>query len=194
MTYVNLIAVSEHPSTIDEMLARDPWCQLRVTIWKAQAFLLQQTAFNTNAGADAYALRINDELREVAKLFDDGKRFIVRFRPVMLGFTFQRRLMERSTCFHPNALLVESLAFGVLQNMLTRSPAKQLRRLPTFDVGPEARPVDSASVLTQRWRLYDAFRQAVLSIGTVNDNDTVNGTAGMSPSVVGNSAVGGILY
>lgn len=134
-TYVNLLGVSENVHTLDEMIGKHTWCKIGVGMWKARAFFETHTVFNGAKGADEYARQINAELRLAARDFDDGRRFVVRFRPVLVGFGFDRRLTDPMSCFHPNEQLVEGLAYGLLQNMASRTPAEQLKRLPIYTAG-----------------------------------------------------------
>lgn len=136
-TYVNLVSVTEHPSSLDQMMAEQPWCQLRVSLWKASNFMRHHTRFNKGAGADEYARQINHELHAIAREFGDGERFVIRVRTMMLELTFQRRLMEPTTCFHPSTILVGSLALGLLQNMVSQGPSMQLTRLPAYEEPPD---------------------------------------------------------
>lgn len=136
-TYVNVIGVSEHVSSLDEMVDSHLWCAAAIKLWKANAFLKSGVNFNSARGADEYAGQINQQLRQIVRDFDDGRTFVVRFRPIMIGFHFERRVMDALTCFHPNKELAESLAFGTLQNMISRRPGDQLARLPYYDAQPD---------------------------------------------------------
>mmetsp|Transcript_15379 Transcript_15379/g.39962 ORF Transcript_15379/g.39962 Transcript_15379/m.39962 type:complete len:423 (-) Transcript_15379:191-1459(-) len=150
-TYVNVLGVSERVSSLDDMLKQSLWCRTGNLLWKARAFLETHTVFNSAKGADEYARQINDVLREAVRDFDDGRRFVVRFRPVMLDFAFDHRLTDHMSCFHPNERLVQSLAWGLLQNMASRSPARQLRHLPAY-TAPKPDKDEQA--------LFDAFKKS----------------------------------
>jgi hypothetical protein len=115
--YVNLLAVSDKPSSISALSDNDPWCALSMAVWKAKVRSSSGTNFNDPETGDPFAAQINQLLLELAEEFDDGVSFVVRFQPVLRGFTFQQRLGDPFTCFHPSTELSSAMAWGLLQNM-----------------------------------------------------------------------------
>lgn len=117
MTYVNLLAVGDHPSSISRLQASDTWCATEMVLWKAKVRLMTGMPFNDPATGDPFAAQVNRLLVQLAEEFDDGISFVVRFQPLLRGFTFQKRLGDPFTCFHPTLELTAELAWGLLQNM-----------------------------------------------------------------------------
>lgn len=153
-TYVNLMGVMEAASSLETMMQRNLWCRMGVTVWKTTHFLKEKTVFNPiDASADAYARALNGAMRELAAEFDDGASFVVRFRPLLLGFSFDWRLTDALSCFHPNARLVPELAYGLVQNMLAPAPGAQLLSLPAYSAAPAA--------LVSAKKRFDAFKRRV---------------------------------
>jgi len=119
--YVNLLAISDKPSSISALGDYDPWCALSMAAWKLRVKSLYGTNFNDPETADPFAAQVNQLLLSLAEEFDQGGTlddgFVVRFQPVLRGFTFQQRLGDPFTCFHPTLELSSAVAWGLLQNM-----------------------------------------------------------------------------
>lgn len=131
-TYVNLMGLADRPSSLQTVQDTSLWCGTGVGLWKKLVKHRSGTEFNPAEGADEYAWQLNKEVLAAAEAYDDGKRFIVRYRPFLRGFTFQLRLADEFTCFHPGPQLVPDLAYGMLQNMITRTSTDQLTKLPIY--------------------------------------------------------------
>jgi len=65
--------------------------------------------------------------------FDAPERnFVVRFQPVLRGFVFRREILDAVTCFHPNPLTLNQMAFGLLDNMRAAADQPKLSQLPCY--------------------------------------------------------------
>lgn len=134
--YVNLMSATEHGSSLQKLQDDYMWCRTFVKAWQLKVSILGSGSFNSAEGAEAFAREFNQRILELAEEFDDGKRMVVRFRPVTSGLTFRKESMDPITCFHPRRWLAQEIALGLLQNMAS-SPRRHMHTLAAFTAKAE---------------------------------------------------------
>lgn len=157
--YVNLLGVSDTPSSLDDVQKETMWCKLQVAGWKKKVRFETGIVFNEMDGADAFATELNRMLLAAAERFDDGRNFVVRYRPLLRGYAFQSRLSDPFTCFHPHRSFAQELGYGLLQNMASDS-MRQLATLPIYR--PPGQTSGDLSVSLHALKTMGAFKRKVM--------------------------------
>ena len=87
--------------------------------------------------------QINAAIRRAARFFDDGRSFIVRYQPVMteLNMVASGYAVDKFSCFHPKGTVLEAVARGLMQNMLTKGAEKLKSVNRILDANGAARPM-----------------------------------------------------
>ena len=155
--YVNLMAMPQTLESAERRMESDGYCRPRMRLYQMLHRPNDMLSSwgkghkTTIGGADAAGTALNAAIRRAARSFDDGRTFIVRYQPVMSEFNMVASgfAVDKFSCFHPKGTVLEAVARGLMQNMLTQRADDKLSSVNrVLDANGVARPM---SELVPRW-------------------------------------------